>query len=139
MLISFFAGFKAQAKESCIDPMQIGIEMSTKVLDSLVIIPTSETRSKGTPHVKRVIDSVRLSTSCQDQIDKHHALGNDTSTGLTSEGKNKWGLFWACFCKCWLSDDKFISIWSIHCADRFDNYCGTHDRANNGLERKVII
>ena len=50
-------------------------------------------RSKGTPHVKRVTDSVELSTLRQDQIGKHHALGNDTSAGLESEGKKKWVYF----------------------------------------------
>ena len=77
------------------NPMQIDIEMSPNVLDMLTIIPKSETRSKGMPYVQRVVDSVGLSTSLQDILDEHHALGKDTSTGLTTEGKKRLGLFWA--------------------------------------------
>ena len=91
------------------------------------------------PHMKRVIDFVGMSTPRQDQIDKHCALGEDTSTGLTREGKNKWGLFWACFCKFGLYDEKFINTWNIHCADRFDHFYGMHGLTNNVLELQVII
>ena len=45
------------------DQMKIDIDLSPNVLDLLTIVPKSETRSKGMPHVKRFVDSVGLSAS----------------------------------------------------------------------------
>ena len=55
-------------RELVTDLAQIDITMSLNVLDVLTIISESETLSKCTPHVKRVIDSI--GTSHQDLIEK---------------------------------------------------------------------
>ena len=59
--------------------------------------PKAGMQSKVMPYVKKVTDSVGLSTEDEKGLRKYHEVESHYSVGLTTDGNWKCALLWACF------------------------------------------